>query len=424
MNDTGLLATLTRRGFVEQVTADNMDDVLSAQPTCVYCGFDPTADSLHLGHLVPVLMLSHFQRAGHRAIALVGGATGMIGDPSGRSDERNLLTAEQVADNANALKEQLSHFIDFSDASKAILVNNHDWVGPMGFIDWLREVGKFFTVNNMMAKESVKQRLASENGISFTEFSYQTLQAYDFLHLFRNEGCRFQVGGNDQWGNITAGMDLIRKRESGQVYGLTCPLITTADGAKFGKSAGNAVWLDPARTSPYDFYQYFIRTQDADVKRFLLLFTFLDEAEIAQIVADHEASPEQRIGQRRLAAEITAMAHGQEVAEAVARCSVALFSGQVAGLDEAAMEQILRQVPVSDVSADALATGLPIIDAAVQAGLCDSRKQAKKSIVAGSVYLNDERASADATVTESDLLHGSTIFLRRGKKNYAALRRL
>jgi len=416
-----LLVELEERGFVDHLSAPDIARVLQDQRVCVYAGFDPTADSLHLGNLVPILMLSHFQRAGHRVIVLIGGATGMVGDPSGRSTERNLLTTEQVQANLEGQKRQLSRFLDFSDPDKAILVNNHDWIGSMSFIDWLRDVGKYFSVNTMLAKESVKARLASESGISFTEFSYQTMQAYDFLHLFRAEGCTFQLGGNDQWGNITAGLDLIRKVEAKPAYGLTHPLIKTAGGEKFGKSAGNAIWLDADRTSPYDFYQYFIRTQDADVESFLKLFTFLPLEEICTLAAAHQQAPEQREAQKRLAFEITARVHGDQTAQAVQRSSLALFSGRVAALDAPAAEQILREVPTVQVPADRLAAAIDIIDALVESGLCKSRGQARRDLQSGSIYVNDARAAPEATISSSDLLHDKHVFLRRGKKTYAAL---
>src|SRR5262249_21667922 len=272
--------TLEERGFVAQCSDEGLRDHLASNRITVYCGFDPSAPSLHLGNLVPIMGLAHFQRAGHRVLEVVGGATGMIGDPSGKSEERNLLTAEQIAQNVASMRRQMERFLDFSGPNPAVIVNNHDWIGPMSFIDWLRDVGKYFTVNYMTAKESVKRRLESEQGISYTEFSYMTLQAYDFLHLFDHFGCTLQVGGSDQWGNITAGMDLIRKLRQGTAYALTFPLVTTAAGEKFGKSAGNAMWLDPAPTSPWDFYQYLVRQEDRDVIRFLNLFTFLPKDQI------------------------------------------------------------------------------------------------------------------------------------------------
>ncbi len=307
-----ILNDLNERGFIAATTDEALDEHLETGSRTIYIGFDPTADSLHLGHLVPIMVLAHLQRAGHKVLMVVGGATGMIGDPSGKSDERNLLTAEQIDHNVAAVREQLARFVSFEGDCPAEIVNNHDWIGPMSFIDWLREVGKFFTINYMVAKESVKQRMASEVGISYTEFSYMTLQAYDFLHLFREKGCTIQGGGNDQWGNITAGTDLIRKAQPGaKVFGVTFPLLTTSRGEKFGKTAGNAVWLDAERTSPYQLYQYWVRSEDADVEKFLKLFTFLSLDEIAAIMAEHNESPERRAAQKALAEHATRLIHGQ-----------------------------------------------------------------------------------------------------------------
>src|SRR5579862_4186409 len=292
--------TLEQRGLVAQSTDPELGELLGRERLTIYVGFDPTASSLHLGNLVPIMSLAHFQRAGHKVIALVGGATAMVGDPSGRSDERNLLTIEQVKQNALGVREQLSRFLDFDGPNAAVMVDNYDWTAPMSFIDWLRDVGKYFTVNYMVAKESVKSRMQAEAGISFTEFSYMTMQAFDFLHLHDHYGCRLQGGGSDQWGNITAGIDLIRRLRQQQAYGLTFPLITTASGAKFGKSAGNALWLDGGRTSPWEFYQYLVRQDDRDVARFLRIYTFLPDAELAELDEQIAAHPEQRAAQKAL----------------------------------------------------------------------------------------------------------------------------
>ena len=320
------LDTLEKRGLIAQSTDPALGELLAREPFTIYVGFDPTASSLHLGNLVPIMALAHFQRAGHRVIALVGGATAMVGDPSGRSDERNLLTIDQVKQNALGVREQLGRFLDFDGPNAAVMVDNYDWTAPMSFIDWLRDVGKYFTVNYMVAKESVRSRMLSESGISFTEFSYMTMQAFDFLHLHDSHGCRLQGGGSDQWGNITAGIDLIRRLRQQQAYGLTFPLITTASGAKFGKSAGNAMWLDRARTSPWDFYQYLVRQDDRDVVRFLRIYTFLPEREIAAIQQQIEQHPEEREAQQRLAYSVTALVHGEETAREMQHAAGIMYS--------------------------------------------------------------------------------------------------
>ncbi len=309
-----LLDQLEQRGMIDDVTdRAALDERLAKPGASIYVGFDPTADSLHVGHMLPALMLARFQRAGHRPIIVVGGATGMIGDPSGRSAERQLLTVETIRANAVAVGKQLARFVSFEGSNAAIMVDNADWTRAVSYLDWLRTIGKHFTINYMMAKESVRRRLEDrEQGISYTEFSYMLLQANDFLHLFDAHGCEIQAGGSDQWGNITAGIELIRKARGAQAFGITFPLLATSSGEKFGKSAGNAVWLDPARTSPYQFYQYWIRTEDADVEKLLRLFTFLEMDEIASLMSAHAESPEKRIPQIALANEMTRMVHGDD----------------------------------------------------------------------------------------------------------------
>ena len=302
--------TLNERGFIEQCSDKGIESSLQNENVTLYVGFDPTADSLHLGHLVPLIAMAHLQRAGHQVLAIVGGATGMVGDPSGKSQERKLLTPEQVAHNVASIKKQMDKFLDFEGSHAARLLDNNDWISRMSFIDWLREVGKYFTVNYMLAKDSVKVRLGSEQGISYTEFSYMTMQAYDFLHLFDHYDCSLQCGGNDQWGNIAAGIDLVRRVRGQSIYGMTFPLVTSATGEKFGKSAGSAVWLDPDRTKPYQFYQYWMRTDDRDVERYLMLFTFLRMTDIRALHAAHQHAPERREAQRVLAAEVTRIVHG------------------------------------------------------------------------------------------------------------------
>lgn len=414
-----LLEEIQTRGMIEQVSDEGLGDWLTENKTTVYVGFDPTAPSLHLGHLVPILAMSYFQRHGHRVIIVIGGATGMIGDPSGKSDERNLLTTEMVALNAAGVKKQMSHFLEFTGPNAAIMVDNNDWIGPMTFIDWLRDVGKFFTVNYMVAKESVRQRMASDQGISFTEFSYMTMQAYDFLYLFDEYGCMLQCGGNDQWGNITAGMDLVRKVRSKRVFGMTFPLLSTASGEKFGKTAGNAVWLDPERTSPYQFYQYWLNTEDNDVERYLKIFSALSLEEIKLVCEKHHAQPERRQGQKALAADITRRVHGEEELAKVKRASEALFGGDLTGLEAVELLDIFADVPSTQIPEGKFDEGISLIELLVETSLADSRGKARKLIQQGGVYVNNARVQIpESTLTRENLLSGSVLVLRSGKKNY------
>ena len=414
-----LMDELQARGFVEQLSDPALGKWLEENRGTIYAGFDPTSDSLHLGHLVPIMAMAHFQRCGHRVLALVGGATGMVGDPSGRSDERNLLTAADVAANAAAVRQQMSAFLDFEGDNAAVMLDNNDWIGAMSFVEWLRDVGKFFTVNYMLAKESVKARLGAEAGISFTEFSYMTMQAYDFLHLFREYGCTIQGGGNDQWGNITAGIDLVRKATGAQVYGVTFPLIATSTGEKFGKTAGNAVWLDPDRTSPYQFYQYWVRTADDDVDRFLKLFTFLDLDEIASISDTHRRAPERREAQKRLAGEATRLVHGDAGLDAARSASEALFGGNLAGLSDRDLLDVFADAPSTQLSTGELAAGINVVDLFARTALTSSKSDARRAIKQGGAYLNNERISdSELTVNASHLLGRSILVLRKGKKNY------
>lgn len=411
--------TLNSRGLIEQVSDESIGEFLAKGKTTIYVGFDPSAESLHLGHLVPIMAMAHFQRAGHKVLAVIGGATGMIGDPSGKSDERNLLTTEKVKKNSVALKAQLSHFLDFEGENAAAMLDNNDWIGPMSFTDWLRDVGKFFTVNYMVAKESVKTRLASENGISFTEFSYMTMQAYDFLHLFDKYNCTIQYGGNDQWGNITAGIDLVRKTRQKPVYGITCPLIRTATGEKFGKTAGNAVWLDAERTSPYNFYQYWIRVADADVEQYLKFFTFLPTDEIAEICAAHAECPERREAQKRLASEVTKIVHGEAGFAKALAATQAMFGGQLAGLTDADLADVFEDVPSSTIAASDVAAGLTLVDVLAGTSLAESKGKARKLIQQGGISLNNVRtADVDAVVNTETLAGRATLILRAGKKRY------
>jgi tyrosyl-tRNA synthetase len=421
MESTRLLDQLEQRGMIEQVTNRAALEELLAKPgQAIYVGFDPTADSLHVGHFLPVLMLARFQRAGHRPIVLVGGATGMIGDPSGRGTERQLLTAEDVAQNCAALRGQLSRFVSFEGENGALLVDNADWTRPVSYLDWLRTVGKHFTINYMMAKESVRRRLEDrEQGISYTEFSYMLLQANDFLHLFDHHNCTIQAGGSDQWGNITAGTELIRKVRAREAFGITFPLLETSSGEKFGKSAGNAVWLDPKRTSPYQFYQFWIRTDDRDVERMLRLFTFLEMAEIDTIIEQHKTAPEQRAAQRKLAEEMTRIVHGDEQLKSAMNASEALFGGEVSGLSDSDLVDIFADVPSFIVPAASLDAGMKIADVLVAAGAAKSKGEAQRLVQGGGVYINNKRIEGASTVVERrDLASESMFVVRTGKKSY------
>lgn len=414
-----VLDELRWRGLLHDST-QGLEAALLAGPVTAYIGFDPTASSLHAGSLLTVLGLARLQRFGHRPIALVGGGTGLIGDPSGKSQERNLLTLEQTAENAEGIRRQLERFLDFSPSlsNAAVVRNNVDWLRPIGFLDFLRDVGKHFTVNYMMAKESVKRRIEGSDGISFTEFSYQLLQAYDFLVLHDRDRCTLQMGGTDQWGNITAGCDLVRKVRGARVHGLVWPLLTTASGAKFGKTESGAVWLDPARTSPFRFYQFWLQTDDRDVEQHLGRFTFLSSAEIAAIAAAHTAAPERRDAQRALAAAVTRMVHGDAELARAERATQVLFGGALA---DAAPEDILTVF--DDVPSIELATaafddpGLAAAEAAVQSGLTASKGEANRLIKQGGLYVNDRRLNDGAAhLTAADLIGGQVLVLRKGQR--------
>ena len=410
-----LLDELEQRGAIDDVTdRAALEEFLNSGQQKIYIGFDPTADSLHVGSLLPALMLARFQRAGHKPIVLVGGATGMIGDPSGRSTERQLQTIEQIRINAEAIKNQLARFFDFTGDAAAISVNNYDWTHGVSYLEFLRDIGKHFTVNHMLAKESVRSRLEDrEHGMSYTEFSYMLLQAFDFLHLFNQEGCRIQGGGSDQWGNITAGIELIRRKTGGQAFGITFPLLTTSSGEKFGKSAGNAVWLDANKTSPYRFYQYWINTDDRDVERFLKLFTFLSLDEIAAIMQN---PPEQRVAQKRLASEVTRIAHGEDALVQAHKASEVLFGGDVAGLTDRDLAEIFADVPSFEID---LAAPVKIADALVRAAAAKSKGEAMRLVAGGGVYLNNRRIEgADAQIRAEDRASESMLILRVGKKSY------
>jgi len=410
---------LESRGFISQTTDAEISKYLKENKVTVYCGFDPTAESLHIGNLVPLMGLAHFQRYGHKVLPLVGGATGMIGDPSGKSEERNLQSISQVMHNAEAIKGQMQKILSFKGENSAFMVNNYDWTHGMSILDWLRDIGKHFTINYMLAKDSVKSRLALESGISYTEFSYMTLQAYDFLYLFRNYGCTMQFGGNDQWGNITAGLELIRRADNGKAFGMTFPLITTSTGEKFGKSAGNAVWLDPEKTTPYQYYQYWINTTDEDVEKMLKLFTFIDVSEIEKVCEEHRSQPHLRVAQILLAKEATKIMHGEDGLKNAEAASAALFGGDLKGLSENELKSIFDDVPSSTMHMIDLVRGANLTDLLVTTGMQPSKGKARNMISQGGTYINNEKITdPDFMVTKQALMHNSMILLRCGKKNY------
>ncbi|MEN2769166.1 tyrosine--tRNA ligase [Ornithinibacillus xuwenensis] len=419
-----LLKDLEKRGLVNQVTDhEGLTKHLTENEVTLYCGFDPTADSLHIGHLLPLTILKRFQKAGHKPIALVGGGTGMIGDPSGRSTERSLNTEEVVKGFSEKLKNQIKSILEVDkDENPVVVRNNLDWLGSMTVIDFLRDAGKHFGVNYMLAKESVSARI--EQGISFTEFSYMILQSLDFQKLFEQENCTLQIGGSDQWGNITAGMELIRRARENEdeeikVFGLTVPLITKADGTKFGKTAGGAIWLDPEKTSPYEFYQFWINTDDRDVMKFLRYFTFLSEDELAELDKEVENHPENRVAQKRLAEEMTRVVHSQKAVEQAQKITASLFSGDLKSLSASEIEQGFKDVP--SFQADKADIGL--VDLLVNAGISSSKRQAREDITNGAIYINGERQQAlDYVVSDSDRLEGKFTIIRRGKKKYFLIR--
>ena len=421
-----LIEDLHWRGLLADCTdLPGLTERLNAGPITVYCGFDPTADSLHVGHLMGQLTLKRFQQAGHHVIALAGGATGMIGDPSGRSAERNLLTREQLTHNIGCIKSQLAKLLDFEVAGNpARLVDNAEWTAPISFLDFLRDIGKHFSLNVMLAKDSVKSRMEGDSGISFTEFSYQLLQAYDFLHLRQAFTCELQIGGSDQWGNIVAGTDLIRKKLGAPAWGWTFPLITKSDGTKFGKTAGGAVWLDPEKTSPYRFYQFFINTEDVMVSPYLRKFTLLPREQIEALEAEHAANPGARVAHTALAREVTTLVHGAAACEDAVRASQLLFGGEPTGVSESAMRDIASEVPGATVSRSSLeGDGVNIVDLLASTGLCPSKGQARKDVEGGGIYVNNTRvADIKRQVGAGDLLHGRHILLRKGKRNYLLVR--
>jgi tyrosyl-tRNA synthetase len=422
-----LLEDLRWRGLVADCTDETelATRLAADKEVTLYSGFDPTSDSLHVGNLVPLLALRRFQNYGHYPIALAGGATGMIGDPSGKSAERNLLTPEQIAHNVHCIKGQLHRLLDFkTKTNPARLVDNATWTAPITYLEFLRDVGKFFTVNWMVAKESVRARMEDrENGISYTEFSYMLLQAYDFYHLHQAQGCELQIGGSDQWGNITAGIELVRKKSGAHAFGLTVPLITKADGTKYGKTADGAVWLDPKKTSPYRFYQFFVQTDDADVVKLLKTLTFLDKNKIDELEAGTKSDPAARAAQKALASEITKLVHGENAYADAMRASEIMFGGNLDGVSEEIFKDVVGEVPTKDLEKAKLdAAGTPLTELLVHAGLAPSKGQARKDIEGGGIYLNNVRvAEVSRTATTNDLLFGQYILLRKGKRTYAVV---
>ncbi|HVT27347.1 MAG TPA: tyrosine--tRNA ligase [Lacipirellulaceae bacterium] len=422
-----LLHELRWRGLVHQTTDDTgLGEWLEKQLRTVYAGFDPTADSLHVGSLLPLVLLRRFQQAGHAPIAVVGGATGMIGDPSGKSQERNLLSEEDLRRNVAGIHGQMRRFLDF-DAGRhaAKLVNNYDWIGPFSYLEFLRDVGKNFPVNVMLAKDSVKSRLGRDDmGLSYTEFSYMLLQAYDFVYLYDKFDCELQVGGSDQWGNITAGIDLARRMRGVQLYGLTCPLLTKSDGSKMGKTESGTVWLSPQRTSPYQFYQYWMRVEDADVGNCLRMLTTLPREEIESLDASRAQDAAKRESQRRLAEELTRLVHGEDGVAAARRATEVFYGAEISDLSDAQLAEIFSDVPSQTASRLLIeGGGMPIVDALLAAGLAKSKGDARRTTQQGGAYVNNRRIeSVDTRLTAADLASESMMVLRTGKKNYALLR--
>ena len=418
---------LTWRGMIHDITPGT-EEQLQKEMTSAYVGIDPTADSLHIGHLVSVMMLKHFQIAGHKPIALVGGATGMIGDPSGKSAERNLLDEPTLRHNEECLKKQLAKFLDFeSDAANAAeLVNNYDWMKDFSFLDFIRDIGKHITVNYMMAKDSVKKRLGEEGntGLSFTEFTYQLVQGTDFLHLYREKNCKLQMGGSDQWGNITTGTELIRRKENGGAFALTCPLITKADGGKFGKTESGNVWLDPKQTTPYKFYQFWLNVSDADAEKYVKIFTLLSKREVTALVKEQETSPHLRALQKRLAQEVTCMVHGEIEYNKAVEASEILFGNatteSLAKLDKETFLSVFEGVPTYEVNRYKLAAGVPVVELlATETAAFPSKGDLRRTIQGNGLSLNKAKLTdQDYLVTAADLINGSYILVQKGKKNY------
>ena len=426
-----LVEELKWRGMIHDIMPGT-EDLLNREKISGYIGFDPTADSLHIGHMVQVMLLVHFQRAGHTPIALVGGATGMIGDPSGKSEERSLLDEKTLRKNQGGIKKQLTRFLDFNSdrPNRAIMVNNYDWMKEYSFLGFIRDIGKHITVNYMMSKDSVKKRLGSESkeGMSFTEFSYQLVQGTDFLHLYNEYNCKIQMGGSDQWGNIVTGTELIRRKTGGEAFALTCPLITKSDGSKFGKTESGNVWLDPDKTTPYQFYQFWLNASDEDAAKYIKIFTILDEKIIDDIISSHSQRPEERILQKRLAEEVTVMVHSREDYEGAVEASQILFGK---GTKESLMKMkentflsVFEGVPVYDLKKELIGKGVPITDlCSVQTTIFSSKGELRRLVQGGGLSINKEKvADPEMIITETHLLNGKYILIQKGKKNYYLIR--
>ena len=424
------IAVLKWRGMIHDVMPGAEEHLLE-QMRAAYVGFDPTADSLHIGNLVPIMLLAHYQRCGHKPVALVGGATGMIGDPSGKSAERNLLDEATLRHNQEAIKKQLAHFLDFesNQPNAALMVNNYDWMKDFSFLDFIRDVGKHITVNYMMAKDSVKNRISSDSneGMSFTEFTYQLVQGYDFLHLYQAHKCTIQMGGSDQWGNITTGTELIRRIGNGKGFAITCPLITKSDGSKFGKSEGGNVWLDPKRTSPYKFYQYWLNSSDEDAEKYIKIFTFLEQEEINSLIETHKEQPHLRQLQKRLAQEITTMVHSVEDCQNAEKAAQILYSkafkDDIQTLDETTLLDVFEGVPQADVSKAKILEGLDMIAAlSAETGFLASNGEARRALKENSIAVNKEKVNEQYTLSATDLINDTYIILNRGKRSTFIIR--
>ncbi len=421
--DKNLVQELRWRGMIHDIMPGT-EEHLAKEITTAYVGIDPTADSLHIGHLVSIMLLKHLQMAGHKPLALVGGATGMIGDPSFKAAERKLLTPEEVQHNVECIRQQLSRFLDFDNpVNGAEIVNNYDWMKDYLFLDFIRDVGKHITVNYMMTKDSVKKRL--ETGLSFTEFSYQLLQAFDFLTLYRTKGCRLQMGGSDQWGNITTGTELIRRMEGGEAYALTCPLITKADGTKFGKTEGGNVWLDAKKTSPYKFYQFWLNCSDVDTARYIRIFTLFSKEEIEEMERQHAEAPERRILQRALAKDITCRVHSEQDYETAVAASELLFgkgtTEQLNSLDRDTLLSVFEGVPQFNVSRSLIDEGVSLVDLAAEVGMFASKGEIRRELKQNSISINKVKVGEDCRLTADNILSCGSILVQKGKKNYYLL---
>ncbi len=419
-----IVAELKWRGMIQDIMPGTEEQLKKESTTC-YIGFDPTADSLHIGSLVPILLLYHLQRAGHKPLALVGGATGMVGDPSGKSEERNLLNEETLSKNVAGVRKQLEKYLDFDSSKKncAEIVNNYDWFKGLGFIDFLRDVGKHITVNYMMAKDSVKKRIEGDTGISYTEFAYQLMQGYDFFWLYQNKNCKLQMGGSDQWGNITTGTELIRRKAFGEAFAFTCPLITKADGGKFGKTEKGNVWLDAEKTSPFQFYQFWLNAADADAEKWIKIFTLIEKNEIDQLIQEHSKDPGARILQKKLATAITSFVHGEKECEMAQQTTEQLFGKKddinFREMDEAGLLQAMEGVPTHTISSSHISSGIDVVSFLAETGIFPSKGEARKMVAGGGVSVNKEKITdVGFIIDKSQLLAGGYIVVQRGKKNH------